>query len=151
MLRKILHTPFFIKLLHWEYWSFNVVYGPIYIYWIWLCIKARSFFFFNASNPTIENGGFLFESKKKIYDIIPQEYYPSTLFFKAHVNDEKLLNSFKKSNLQFPIIGKPDIGGKGRGVKKLNNIEELIEYSHNTKENFLLQEFVDYKNEFGIF
>jgi hypothetical protein len=151
MLKKILYKPFFIKLLHWEYWSFNVVYGPIYIYWIWLCIKARSLFFFNASNPTIENGGFLFESKKKIYDIIPQQYYPATLFFKANVDSSTLINTLNNASFQFPVIGKPDIGGKGRGVKKLNDHNEAIEYLKNTKEDFLLQEFVDYRNEAGIF
>ncbi len=29
-LQRILHRPFFIKLLHWEYWNMTVVYGPIY-------------------------------------------------------------------------------------------------------------------------
>ncbi len=34
-----------IKLFNWEYWSFNVVYAPIFIYWLWLGLRARSFFF----------------------------------------------------------------------------------------------------------
>jgi len=151
MFKKILYKPFFIKLLHWEYWSFNVVYGPIYIYWLWLCIKARSFFFFNTSNPTIENGGFLLESKKKIYDIIPEQYYPPTLFFNVGVDESTVINTLNNASFQFPLIGKPDIGGKGRGVKKLSDVSEAIEYANNSKENFLLQEFIDYKNEVGIF
>jgi hypothetical protein len=65
------------------------VYTPIYLYWIWLCIRARTFFFFYASNPTIKNGGFLMESKKEIYDIIPQEYYPKTIFIHANTCKEK--------------------------------------------------------------
>src|SRR5690349_7583715 len=116
MLKKILHTPLFIKLFHWEYWPFNAVYGPLYIYWLWLCFKAHSFFFFNTSNPTITNGGFLLESKKAIYDIIPQKYYPSTFFFKHGTNNRKVICDLKNSALQFPVVGKPDIGGKGRGV-----------------------------------
>jgi hypothetical protein len=151
MLKKISHQPFFIKLFHWEYWPFNVVYGPVYIYWLWLCVKARSFFFFNASNPTITNGGFLLESKKAIYDIIPQQYYPSTLFFKTGTDPEKLMCDVKRSSIEFPMIGKPDIGGKGRSVQKLNNHDELIDYANNSKVDFLLQEFIPYKNEVGIF
>src|SRR4051794_16325322 len=133
MFKKILYHPFFIKLLHWEYWPFNVVYGPILSYWLWLCLRARSFFFFNTSNPTIRNGGFLLESKKEIYDIIPAKLYPKTLFFKVGVKHLTLLNAIQNSALQFPLIGKPDIGGKGRGVKKLYSMNEAMEYAKESK------------------
>jgi hypothetical protein len=33
----------------------------------------------NASNPTIKNGGFIMVSKKAIYNLIPQKYYPMSL------------------------------------------------------------------------
>src|SRR4051794_16606888 len=151
MLKKILYQPFFIKLFHWEYWPFNVVYGPILFYWLWLCLKARSFFFFNTSNPTIKNGGFLLESKKEIYDIIPSKFYPATLYFKAGIERSILENELKNSTMKFPLIGKPDIGGKGRGVKKLYTIDEAIEYAEESKVDFLLQEFIPHKNEAGIF
>jgi hypothetical protein len=36
-------------------------------------MKAKSIFFFNASNPTIKNGGFIMVSKKAIYNLIPQK------------------------------------------------------------------------------
>jgi len=151
MFKRILSHPFFIRLFHWEYWPFNLVYGPILFYWLWLCVRAKSFFFFNTSNPTIKNGGFLLESKKEIYDIIPQEFYPRTLFFKVGIKHSEVIKALEKSALQFPLIGKPDIGGKGRGVKKLYTIDEVIEYATESKVDFLLQEFVPYKNEAGIF
>jgi hypothetical protein len=151
MFRKLLYHPFFIKLLHWEYWSFNAVYGPILIYWCWLCLRARSFFFFNTSNPTIKNGGFVLESKKEIYDIIPSQFYPASLFFKAGVSRFGIEDIFKNSRLQFPLIGKPDIGNKGRGVKKLCTIDEVIEYAEKSKVDFLLQEFISFEHEVGIF
>src|SRR5579863_6824810 len=69
--QRQLYKPFFIRLFHWEYWSFSAVYVPIYIIWIGLCACARSFFFFAASNPSIKNGGFLNESKKDIFQITP--------------------------------------------------------------------------------
>lgn len=151
MLKKILHTPFFIKLLHWEYWSFNTVYGPIYIIWILLCIRPRSFFFFNASNPSIKNGGFLLESKHEIYKIIPQQYYPQTLFFKVGVDEEFFLKEVKASGIQYPIIAKPDIGMRGLSVKKAENDNELIEYARHSKVDFLVQAFIPFENEVGIF
>ena len=151
MIKKILYHPFFIKLFHWEYWPFHIVYGPLYFYWLWLCVKARSFFFFNTSNPSISNGGFLMESKKQIYDLLPQKYYPQTIFFNAESSVEEILKEIRKGNFKFPLIGKPDIGMKGLSVKKLSDEQELIEYATHSKVSFLIQEFISYENEIGIF
>jgi hypothetical protein len=151
MIKKILYQPFFIRLFNWEYWPFNVVYAPIYLYWFWLCIKARSFFFFNTSNPTFINGGFLMESKKAIYDLIPESYYPPTLFFKKMSAAEEVLETIRQRQLKFPLVGKPDIGMKGMSVKKLETLNDVKEYVLTSKVDFLLQEFVPYKNEVGIF
>jgi hypothetical protein len=151
MTRKILYHPFFIKLFHWEYWPFHVVYGPIYLYWLWLCTRARSFFFFNTSNPTILNGGFLMESKKEIYDLIPAGFYPPTLFFKRGTSNKKILATVNEKQLQFPLVGKPDIGMQGKAVKKILNYADLIDYASKSKVDFLIQEFVPYKKEMGIF
>ena len=51
-LKKLKRKAWLIKLLHWEYWSFNAVYLPIMWHWFYLALRARSFFFFNAANPT---------------------------------------------------------------------------------------------------
>jgi len=151
MIKKILYQPFFIRLFHWEYWSFHVVYGPLYFYWLWLCLKARSFFFFNASNPSITNGGFLMESKNQIYDLLPWQYYPNTIFVKAGTPFKKIISEVREKNFQYPLIAKPDIGMKGLSVKKLHHEAELLEYAIQCKVNFLVQEFIALENEVGIF
>ena len=145
------HRPFFIRLFNWEYWSFTTVYLLIYPVWIYLCIRARSFFFFAASNPSIQNGGFLNESKEDIYAIMPEELYPKTVFFKLPINKEHVLNSLRTEGLEFPLIGKPDSGGRGRGVKTLIDEEAVRDYVQNAIMNFHIQEYVSYKNEVGIF
>lgn len=151
LLKRLSNHPFFIKLFHWEYWPFDVVYAPIYIYWFWLSIKARSFFFFNTSNPKIKNGGFLLESKKEIYDLIPSKYYPKTLFFRAQCSSEVVLNQVQNGGINFPLIAKPDIGMRGMRVEKLNYSAELSNYVKNSKVDFLVQEFVPFTKEAGIF
>jgi hypothetical protein len=143
--------PFFIKLFNWEYWSFNAVYLPVVIYWLWLSIKARSFFFFSAANPSIKNGGFMVESKKEIYDLLPRQYCPQTLLFTPHSNPAQMLLQVKASGLQYPVIAKPDIGMQGIGVKKISNNEELLLYLQHTRVNFLVQEWIPYEREIGLF
>jgi hypothetical protein len=116
-----------------------VVYGPLYLYWLWLCLKARSFFFFNASNPSITNGGFLMESKKQIYDLLPWQYYPNTMFVKAQTPLKEILVEIRRKNFAFPLIAKPDIGMKGLSVKKLCSKDELFEYAIQSRVDFLVQ------------
>jgi hypothetical protein len=145
------HTPFFIRLFNWEYWPFNAVYVWILPYWLFLCLRTRSFFFFNASNPQIENGGFLNESKKDIHAILPEGLYPKSLHFSIPVDPEKVWQEMILQGLQFPVMGKPDIGGRGRGVKKLNTRNELDFYVKQATLDFHIQAFVPFEKEVGIF
>ncbi len=144
-------APFFIKLFNWEYWSFGVIYTPIYFYWFYLCIRARSLFFFSAANPSIENGGFLMEHKSDIYRLIPQLYYPKTFLVEPGYTIAHIASMIRKESFNFPVIVKPDIGGKGRGVKKIDTIQEAALYIHHCNFPMLVQEFIDYEMEAGIF
>ena len=148
---RLARRPFFIRILHWEYWSFGIVYAPIYLTWLWFASKARSFFFFAASNPAIQNGGFLSESKKDIHALIPAEYLPRTVFFSIPANPNLVLSEIKREGLRFPLIGKPDIGGKGRGIQALRDESDLLNYVRCSYTNFHIQEFVSYRHEVGIF
>ena len=142
---------FIHKLTHWEYWPFDVVYIPMYFVWFYYSAKARSFFFFNAANPRIKNAGFLMESKKEIYDIIPEQFIPKTLFFKDGTDAAVILQAVAASGISFPCIAKPDMGGKGRGVQKIYALEEIATYAVKIKMDFLVQEFIPYPEEVGIF
>ncbi|MEO5681484.1 MAG: hypothetical protein ABIQ88_02520 [Chitinophagaceae bacterium] len=150
-LQQTLHRPFFIRLLNWEYWSFNAVYGWIMPIWVLLAIRARSLFFFAASNPTIEYGGFLMESKKKIYDIMPAAFYPRTIYYTTGTAAATVLDRLKALDFKYPLIAKPDVGGQGRGVKKLYNEPELLAYARISPIDYLVQEFVPQPHEIGVF
>ncbi|RZK12427.1 MAG: D-alanine--D-alanine ligase [Flavobacterium sp.] len=142
---------FFHKLTHWEYWPFLVVYIPVYFLWAFYALKARSIFFFNACNPTIKNGGFMMESKKEIYDLIPPQYYPKTELINEGSSYEKVLDVIHESGLQFPMIAKPDIGLRGSAVKKINTSEELKSYTSKAGFDYLVQDLIPYPNEIGVF
>ena len=148
---RLAHRPFFIRLFNWEYWSFHSVYLWVYPIWFLLCLRVRSLFFFSASNPTIENGGFLLESKKKIYDIMPEEYYPATILVQPGECADVILQKVRAAHMTFPLIVKPDIGGKGRGVKKVKTDEELVRYIQQFPFDMLIQAFVPFEEEVGIF
>lgn len=142
---------FIHKLNNWEYWPYQVLYFPVYFQYIYYVVRTKSFFFFNASNPTIKNGGFFMESKKEIYDLIPQEYYPKTLLFQAKEDIKTVIDKIKEAAIVFPLIAKPDIGLRGTAVKKIDDINELHKYINQANFNFLIQDLIPYKNEIGLF
>ncbi|WP_291287515.1 D-alanine--D-alanine ligase [Flavobacterium sp.] len=142
---------FFHRISNWEYWPFKVLYVPIYFLWAYYAVKARSVFFFNASNPKIKNGGFIMESKKQIYDLLPKECYPNTILIRESTGLEKIVDAIIEGRMYFPLIAKPDIGLRGSGVKKIKNVFELSEYARKANFDFLLQDLIPFKNEVGIF
>jgi len=151
LLKKIKSIPFFIKLLNWEYWPFDVMYSPIYFVWFWFSLNAKSFFFFGSSNPTIKNAGFLMESKKEIDALLPENYKPLTLFFPFDTKPEIINDSVREHKLNYPLIIKPDIGMQGKAVVKVNNAFELLSAASRFTVDFIIQPFIPFPKEMGIF
>ncbi len=127
-----------------------LVYLPATFYFIYLSIKARSLFFFSASNPSIETGGMFFESKWQIFKLIPKAYYPSTLYISEQTMLSCILENMLSAGIDFPIIAKPDRGERGWCVKKLHSPAELEAYNAQIPFPFLIQSYVDYPLEFSI-
>jgi hypothetical protein len=119
--------------------------------WAFYALKARTIFFFNASNPTMRNGGFIMDSKMEIYNLIPQKYYPITQFVKEEIPFEQVETILKNAAINFPFIAKPDIGLRGSAVKKINTIEELQSYHNKANFDYLLQDLIPFELEVGIF
>lgn len=140
-----------IRLRHWEYWPFYIVYAPVFLYWVWLSLKARSFFFFNTANPTITHAGFLLESKRQIYDLLPEGVYPKTLFCRKGICTREISRRLKEVGLTYPLMAKPDIGQRGMGVELLKDECGLLLYAMRSKVDFLLQEYIDLPHEIGVF
>ncbi len=134
------------KIIKWEFWPFWFFYIPVYAKWISLGIKARSFMFFTASNPSMEMGGFGDYSKFATLETLPQEYKPLTYFITGDNKKQKILNH----NIDYPFILKPDRGERGYGVEKIDNEASLEHYLKNAVDEIILQEYVPYAIEVGV-
>lgn len=150
-MNRLFHNPFFIRLFNWEYWNSTIVYLPLYPYWLLLSIRARSFFFLTAANPSIRNGGFIMESKYDVYKLLPANLYPATYYCKKGMAVDVVIESMNKQHIHFPVIAKPDHGERGLGVKKIYTAEELDAYTARMPVSFLVQEYVPMENEIGLF
>jgi hypothetical protein len=150
-MNSVKYLNFWTKVGNWEYWPFEVVYFPIFFYWLWLSMKARSLFFFSAANPSIESGGMLGESKYGILNRLPDEYTPKTLFIEIPADVDSILEKLQTNGITFPLIAKPDVGERGWKVEKVHNWQELEAYVSQMRVNFLIQEYVAYEIELGVF
>jgi hypothetical protein len=139
------------RLLHWEFWPSHLIYAPVYPYWLWLSLRARSFFFFNAANPRIEYAGFIHERKSDIYRQLPGNYYPRTHFCPVGSDFSEVKRQLQNRALHFPLMAKPDIGERGAQVSLLRTDRQLEEYLRRSRVDFLIQEYVSYPMEAGIF
>jgi hypothetical protein len=116
-----------------------------------LSVEMDDEFFFSASNPTIETGGMFFESKWKIFELIPKKYFPTTIYIEETDTLNVVLDKLNTNNISFPIIAKPDRGERGWCVQKINNQQELKDYINKINIPFLIQAYVDYPLEFSVF
>ena len=83
--------------------------------------------------------------------MLPIDMYPRSLHFSIPADPLKVWQEMNLNDLQFPVMGKPDIGGRGRGVKKLNTRTDLDFYIKHATLDFHIQAFVPFENEVGIF
>jgi hypothetical protein len=140
------------NLLNWEYWPTFMFYIPNVPYGIYLAIKAKSLTFFTAANPALIFSGNGAESKYDTLKLIPKKYRPTSIYVKKNATETYVINKIKKLNLKYPLIIKPDIGFKGLLVKQVINENDLKNYlKNNNCINLIIQEFINYKNECGIF
>ena len=142
---------FFIRLRSWEYWPFGIVQFPVFIYWLWLSLRARSLVFFSASNPTVVLGGMFGESKFDLLKRVPEHLKPRTIFIKWPVTVEELEHLIAKHNFRWPMIFKPDLGERGFMVKRISSLHEMEDYIRRINTDFIIQEYVDLPVECGVF
>jgi hypothetical protein len=93
----------------------------------------------------------LIESKKKILDLIPSHLIPKTLLFIHPVSKKDVADGMFSYSMHFPIIIKPDYGERGWRVEKIEDSNELGHYIKTNRTNILVQEFIDYPMELGVF
>jgi hypothetical protein len=118
--------------------------------WVIHSIRSHSFTYFTAANPAIPFSGLFGESKKDILEKINQEYLPRWIFAAYNEPFFLITDRMKYSGISYPVIAKPNIGERGNKVEKIENEKQLENYLLNSGEDFIVQEYVDYKTELGI-
>jgi hypothetical protein len=135
---------------HWENWHWFVKYILISPAWFWICLKARSLWFFTSSNPTITFGGFIGESKREIYKQLPLSSYPKSIYISPQVTFLEL-ESAVRDQFSFPLAVKPDVGMMGLMFRKIESLEQLHQYHAVMPANYIVQDLITYPVEVSVF
>jgi hypothetical protein len=107
--------------------------------------------FFTAVNPGIVNGGAFLVPKDEIYNKFPDSIVPKTLVVNASFQRSDIMDWMKDEQVSFPLLLKPNHGLRGIGLSIVKNETALYEFLNNKTSEYLIQEFIEFKNELGIF
>lgn len=138
------------KRLHFEYWPYQLFYFPMLFYGIWLALRSRSAMYFSTANPGMLFGGVMGESKMKVLRSLPAQYVPATCFCACPHDTGAVCARLEEQGMGFPLVAKPDRGERGRMVEKIADRVALGRYLERTREDVLLQAYVDYPVELGV-
>lgn len=151
-MKKNKTIPFIlIKYTRFEFWPFWFFYLPMYIYGIYLAIKAGSFAYFTTANPAMKYGGAFGMDKNEILDSIDSKYIPKGFIVSPDTDIEDIEKNLQKYTINFPIICKPNVGERGIGVEKIDHKEDLNHFMKKQTDEILIQEFIDFPIELGVF
>jgi hypothetical protein len=144
-------NPVFVRLTQWEHWPAFVYYIPLLPFFFIRSLKAGHIIFFFIANPGLLYSGNGTESKFKTLGLLPETMKPKSWLIQKSANFDEEVEKFEALGFQFPVIAKPDIGFRGYLVKKINSMAELKSYLKKVNEDIIIQEFIPYEKELGIF
>ena len=142
---------FLTRLFYWEHWPTYMFYIPLIPYYLFKALQAGHPVYYLAANPGLKYSGNGTESKFKTIQLIPKKFRPKSILVKSGTDFNKLLALLIDKEISFPLIAKPDIGFRGYLVKVISDENILKFYLSKNNIDIILQEFVDYPNECGIF
>jgi hypothetical protein len=139
------------RLSDWEHWPFKILYAPLTPIWLWYIIRSGSVWFFTPSNPKLTFGGMEGEPKQEMHDLLPPQFAPATFNILPANDFEMVKAKLPEYKINFPLIVKPEVGGKGILFRKLDAIDQLKNYHTKVPVEYIVQEMITYPMEVSVF
>jgi hypothetical protein len=117
--------------------------------WYWL--RSGSIWFFSSSNPTLTFGGFEGESKKEMYDQLPSDTVPKTMYILHDLPFGEVKKKVFDAGFTYPFVVKPDVGMRGILFRKINKEEQFQKYHESIPVEYIVQELVEFPLEISVF
>lgn len=139
--------------------SEKLYYIPVVAHWLAMAVRFRGLTLPTCTNPLIEAGGLIGESKIACLTMVPPEmrrWLAHSTAIDVPTGGDALartLSAARSSGLGFPLVVKPDLGWRGFGVRRVEDEEELASYLADFPDGvrLVLQEYVPHDGEAGVF
>lgn len=144
------------RLTRWEFWPLWLFQAPIVFHVLLLGLRHRALGLFSAANPGIPAGGFVLESKSAILGAIGEsgvvpDFEHLDLSGTAEARCDLVAAAHRRLGGDFPVVGKPDVGERGEGVRILRDEEALAAWARDeAPADAILQRYAP-GEEFGVF
>lgn len=136
---------------NWELWPFSLIYAPLAVVWLYYIIRARTVWFFSNVNPTLEFAGFEGENKKEMYEQLPEEYCPKTMFIGCNDDLHDLEKLLLVEGMNYPFVVKPQVGMQAMLFRRINNRQQLQQYHDHMQVDYIIQQLIELPMEFSVF
>jgi hypothetical protein len=140
---------FTYKATRYEFWPWYLMFVPVMPVYFFGVLRTRKLLYFTAANPSIDMGGFFGEKKDEILALIPEKYKVRGVHVQRTLNAETAKQLLLENQFNFPVVLKPNVGERGRDVRVIHTLEEMVAYS-SSQEDYLVQEYIDYPIELGV-
>jgi len=131
----------------WEYSPEWVIHLPTSVMYAWFSLRSLNPLFFTNVSHDYRDSNITNSGKSEVYRHLEPSNYPKTILVHAqesHIFDRDKLPAY-------PLIAKPNIGKRGFSAALLKDQADLSTYVNDSQVDFLLQEYIDYPYECGIF
>ena len=91
------------------------------------------------------------EPKKEMYDLLPQNLYPTTFNVLPAQSFDTLKKNLTNSGITYPFIVKPEVGCQGILFRKIDSETELQNYHVKIPVEYIVQALVSYPMEVSVF
>lgn len=127
--------------------------------WLLFSLRHGSLTLPSAANPALDAGGLWGESKSQglsLFGATGQRFLPPYAMVDCVPGIDRVqtaLGQMKTAGLDFPVVGKPDRGYQGWGVRLLRSPDDLADYLSLQPDNasVMLQALIDMQGEVGVF
>lgn len=144
-----------------EFWPSWLMYLPVAIQWLVLSLRYRSLSLPLIANPAVPLSGMVGVPKSAVFDAAGFEarkwILPWVSYDVKSVAVEQQIgvvsDILSAAKLGFPVVGKPEYGCRGAGVKLLKNEDELRSYiaAFPAGGSIQFQQLSEWDAEAGIF
>lgn len=144
------------RLRRWEFWPAWLFYIPVVLYILWLGLRFRSWTAFTAANPAFEAGGVVGESKAVALAALMRNAPDLVAEFEFLAHHQALTQRIATASASaaqmggYPVVLKPNIGARGRGVAVIRDEAQLRAYLDAAAGDVLIQRYIG-GEEFGVF